>query len=305
MLCEAFIALNSTRDFSGGFKAHVAADLVDTVNVCRLVTDEHIVLRSHQEISRMPRDCYFVNMQIEGDVHVRHLGKQVQIRPSQFYVVDSAEPYELIYRRPGGRVRTFSFRIPKALLAPQLASAHRTMGVAVTQDTAIGALAIDFLKSLALQSGSIPAAAHPTTARMAVDLVALALGPREPQFAPLQQSKRKAMLDSIVTYIDHNCAEAELSIDVVCRRFGLSPRTLHRLFESEGLTFSRLTTSRRLSKCAEAIRARPDTPISTIAFANGFNDLSSFNRQFRRHFDLTPSEYRDKAIVEQSDGGRK
>jgi AraC-like DNA-binding protein len=35
-----------------------------------------------------------------------------------------------------------------------------------------------------------------------------------------------------------------------------------------------------------------DRTISTIAFNVGFNDLSYFNRTFRRRFGMTPSEAR-------------
>jgi AraC-like DNA-binding protein len=301
VLCEAFIALNSTCDYSDGFRARVVANRVDGINVCRLITDEHNILRTHREISRMPRDCFFVNMQIDGDVHVRHQGKEVQISPNEFYVVDAAEPYELAYRRPGGNVQTFSFRIPKPHLAPLLSDTGDAMGVRVSRDTAVGALAVDFLKNIAMQSDAIPPGAQPAMARMAADLIALSLNPHQDHSAALSQSKRKARLGSILAYIDQNCAR-ELSVDLVCRRFGISRRSLHRLFEEEGLSFAREITVRRLNKSAEAMRAYPDASIATIAFASGFGDLSSFNRQFRKKFGLVPREYRGKMIADGLDG---
>jgi AraC-like DNA-binding protein len=42
-----------------------------------------------------------------------------------------------------------------------------------------------------------------------------------------------------------------------------------------------------------------DRKISEIAFAVGFGDLSYFNRAFRRHYVVTPSE------VKQSSGERR
>ncbi|WP_079545515.1 helix-turn-helix domain-containing protein [Bradyrhizobium lablabi] len=36
-------------------------------------------------------------------------------------------------------------------------------------------------------------------------------------------------------------------------------------------------------------------PISNIAFANGFGDLSYFNRTFRRRYAASPSEVREAA----------
>jgi AraC-like DNA-binding protein len=49
----------------------------------------------------------------------------------------------------------------------------------------------------------------------------------------------------------------------------------------------------RLRKAADLL-ARPEGRISDIAFDCGFNDLSYFNRCFRRRFGLTPSAARGR-----------
>jgi AraC-like DNA-binding protein len=38
-----------------------------------------------------------------------------------------------------------------------------------------------------------------------------------------------------------------------------------------------------------------DRTIADIAFASGFNNLSNFNRQFRRTYGLPPTDYRRSA----------
>ena len=40
-----------------------------------------------------------------------------------------------------------------------------------------------------------------------------------------------------------------------------------------------------------------DLTIGAIAFEAGFGDLSTFNRNFRRHFGVTPSDVRAAARV--------
>ena len=49
----------------------------------------------------------------------------------------------------------------------------------------------------------------------------------------------------------------------------------------------------RLRKAADLL-AHPGERISDIAFACGFNDLSYFNRCFRRRFGLTPTAARGR-----------
>jgi len=50
----------------------------------------------------------------------------------------------------------------------------------------------------------------------------------------------------------------------------------------------------RLRKAAELLARGGDRRISDIAFDCGFNDLSYFNRSFRRRFGLTPSAARGR-----------
>jgi AraC-like DNA-binding protein len=40
------------------------------------------------------------------------------------------------------------------------------------------------------------------------------------------------------------------------------------------------------------MRGHDELTISEIAYRAGFNDLSTFNREFRRHFGATPSDVR-------------
>jgi AraC-like DNA-binding protein len=50
----------------------------------------------------------------------------------------------------------------------------------------------------------------------------------------------------------------------------------------------------RLRKAAELLAREAERRISDIAFDCGFNDLSYFNRCFRRRFGLTPSAARGR-----------
>ena len=54
----------------------------------------------------------------------------------------------------------------------------------------------------------------------------------------------------------------------------------------------------RLHRAAVRAAGISDEPISAIAFEAGFNDLSTFNRRFRRVMGATPRRYRiDKAAA--------
>jgi AraC-like DNA-binding protein len=102
------------------------------------------------------------------------------------------------------------------------------------------------------------------------------------------------LLRGILSHIDQNIANAELSPNRVADQFGISVRYVHKLFIGCGVTFCSYTTARRLDYiCKDLVSpACRQQPISLVAFRWGFNDLSSFNRAFKSRYGCTPSQFR-------------
>ncbi|HZV82087.1 MAG TPA: helix-turn-helix transcriptional regulator, partial [Geobacteraceae bacterium] len=61
--------------------------------------------------------------------------------------------------------------------------------------------------------------------------------------------------------------------------------------KSTGMTPMNYLARLRIKRSKEFLRK--NLPVSTIAMKVGFNDLSSFNRHFRKFVGLTPTEFRD------------
>ena len=66
------------------------------------------------------------------------------------------------------------------------------------------------------------------------------------------------------------------------------------LFESEGVRVGRYLREQRLLRAYQLLTGpfAGGRSITAIAYECGFNDLSYFNRSFRRRFGLTPTEAR-------------
>lgn len=288
VLCEAFITLNPGRKRAGGFNGVVTADLLSGINVTTLVTEEHRVVRGPAEIRKSPLEYYFVNMQIKGDVLATQGGRETLIRPNEFYIVDSTEPYDLDYRSD---LEIYSFRIPKHQLQPLLKNPSGQTAIRVSRETPLGMLAVDFLQSVIRLPDTIPASAKPAVARMMTELVALSLGGSSEAMQRADGTASRALLTSILRFIEHNLSDPALSVEAVCRKFGISPRYLHRLFESCEMTFGEHVRYRRLELCASELSCRSRRPINVIALSWGFNDISHFNHLFRKRFGVSPREY--------------
>jgi AraC-like DNA-binding protein len=86
--------------------------------------------------------------------------------------------------------------------------------------------------------------------------------------------------------------EEPLTLWQLARDSAMSPYHFLRTFNViSGVTPYQFVLTQRLRRAAVRLRRTTD-PISAIAYEAGFNDLSTFNRRFRRIMGLTPSAWR-------------
>jgi AraC-like DNA-binding protein len=146
------------------------------------------------------------------------------------------------------------------------------------------------------------ALAEPQSQRVIVshfyDLAALALG-AECDSKALAESRtvRSVRLAAIKADIVANLHDGDLNAAIVATRNRMTVRYLHKLFQNEGMTYSEFVLGQRLARIHGILTSPLQTrrAIGTIAFELGFNDLSYFNRAFRRRYHATPSDVRDGA----------
>lgn len=82
------------------------------------------------------------------------------------------------------------------------------------------------------------------------------------------------------------------TIKSLAGELGLSERHVRRALEREmGASPSRLALAQRL-RAATRLLADTHTPITSVAYASGFQSLRRFNAAFREHFQMSPTEWR-------------
>jgi AraC family transcriptional regulator len=114
-------------------------------------------------------------------------------------------------------------------------------------------------------------------------------GPRRPAQRPSGRDERR--VTDALRRIEARSAEP-LTLGDLAREAAMSPYHFLRTFRAVvGMTPYQFVLRTRLHHAAVRLR-RSNASISTIAFDAGFNDLSTFNRRFRRLMGASPRAYR-------------
>lgn len=101
----------------------------------------------------------------------------------------------------------------------------------------------------------------------------------------------EAILGSLA-YIEEHVTE-DLELETVARlTAGVTKEYFSKIFHNiTGTTFTKYIAGLRIDKAKELLK-KTDAKTIAVCFDSGFNDLSHFNRTFKKLAGMTPSEYR-------------
>lgn len=113
-----------------------------------------------------------------------------------------------------------------------------------------------------------------------------------------EKERYDVRIQKINQYIYLNYDQA-ISMKELAEKLYLSNGYLSRFFKKNyGMSFANYLTNVRMYHAAEDLQYT-DSPITRIAYNNGFTSSALFNKQFKKSYGMTPSEFRKNGISEQ------
>lgn len=114
---------------------------------------------------------------------------------------------------------------------------------------------------------------------------------------PIEPSKITAtsmdeqLLEQALRVVETYLSDTSFDVKVFCQEMGMSRSSLHQKLKAlTNMSTTEFIRSIRLKQAAALIQQKSGR-IEEIAFQVGFNDISYFNRCFKKQFNLTPKQH--------------
>jgi AraC-like DNA-binding protein len=290
--CEGFVHRRMGMDFvdrsTEGLR--FAAELISLGGVAA-----GILQGTPSMFTRAPKDrndslCVLINRR--GRFRVVQTSQQRDLAVGDAGVLDNRRPGELHYLEEG---EAWSLSLPHDALRHMAPDIEQAIARPIRAADPALRLLIGYLEALfALDDIADPELAGIHLA----DLVGSALVERaEAPERTDDKGVREARLNAVLGAIAREAGDPDLDPARLAERLGISVRYLHRLLQTTGQTFSEHLGARRVERAYRLLRdpRLGLRKIGEIALEVGFNDLTHFNRTFRRRSGETPSAARVRA----------
>jgi AraC-like DNA-binding protein len=221
-----------------------------------------------------------------GRSQLSQRGRDVELCAGDAIAILHSEPATVTYVEG----LLFGLAVPRDALAQRVTDIESLAMRLISCRAEALRLLMAYLKS-AFREGALaaPKLRDAVTAHI-YDLLALAVD----ECAPLGDSDASAVVaarhSAVLDYIAAHFQDPGLSVEMVARCQGISPRYLQRLMASSGSSFTGHVNELRLQLARKLLtEARVSAQlISDIALEVGFSDVSHFNRLFRARFGDSP-----------------
>ncbi|MEU3700536.1 helix-turn-helix domain-containing protein [Streptomyces griseoviridis] len=273
------------------FRGRLVTDRIGGLRVATVEADAQQVRRTAAHIKRSPGDFVVVGVQTTGRTVLVQNGHEATAVTNDLFVYRTSSPSLMDHPEP------FSLRmvyIPRRMLALTDDELNSVTSRVTATGRGCAAVLRPFILTVVASAHHYVPAASGGLANTLIDLFSTLVAEQVAEKGDGDGRTRNFLVGRVRAFIDQNLSDPTLSPESVAKAHNISVRYLHRLFEDEGITVSRLIQRRRLEECAHELarRSRTAPTVSAIAQRWGFVNPTHFSRAFRGAYGLSPREWR-------------
>lgn len=273
-------------------RTSMTSHVFDRLRLAKIAFSPHRALHAPEVRSRPGYDTFLISLQQKGGVAASQGGREAQIVPGSFFLIDTARPFEIAT----GTMQCISVYVSGSHLRAVVPEIDRFTAVPISGKRGGGAIFRSTIENVARHVDEIDNVDAGRIADAIPHLLALALGSLPQGRSVASDGSDVVHLERIRAFVREHLSDPELGAESIARAVGLSVRHVHQLFSSEPQTLMKWVWSERLRRCRDELAAPSsrEKTIGEIAFSRGFNDLAHFSRAFQNAYGASPSEFRER-----------
>lgn len=286
------VSIDLARDEHAQFEARCSALPVGGAALVEMHASSYRVARTEQDIGLSPSDSLCIYQQLDGGGWFEADGAEFIVSAGALATSHSDLPYKTMPTTQQG----FHLRLVKIPFARCRALIEREQDLfarPVQVEPGLTRLFASYFESFVEQAPHLQGAGAEAAVQTLAQLAIIARGMSAPQNERSREAIRAGLLQKAKQAIESNLHRPDLSPSILAGLIGISVRQLHLLFEPTGNSFTRYVLSRRLEHARLLLSQFPGRSVADIAYACGFDGLSTFYRNFRSAFGLSPAEFRE------------
>jgi AraC-like DNA-binding protein len=286
-ICDVYVHVDVAAVDPERYRGFIREAKFGEVVLTDILLSEQRIRRDNRHISKLDKDCYYIQLLHRGNVSVVQRGEAHRSNPARGAIFSATEEYELHCH---GEVRSFYLEIPHDEFAQRFPRERIPVAAALNTTQGLGRIATEFCASLATEGSKLADPLRAGLGNQLMDLLAFALQASEGDMPAADGAVKKAHLQHVQMWIETHIMDADLSLEKVASANGMSLRNLHALFAVCEMSVSEWIWNRRLQLAYDSLARGGGRSITSIAFDHGFNSSAHFSTMFKRKYGLSPRD---------------
>lgn len=267
------------------FAARISGRRYEDVSCSRFWSKPHQILNSQETYGNAGGGGYLLSWQIRGDAFIAQNNDQIHLRPGELAIVDGRRPMTVSFTTDVERIVA---RLPAKVVEGHLASMAKLRNLKLNANDPLANLVQSYLSEISSVSKEIALSDLPVLADNICNLLRLLAG----RSSIGDLDSRELRRQSVIRHLKQQACDPDITLDTAAAQLNMSRRLLQKILQETGSNFTEVITEERLRCAAQKLNPALHLSISDVAYTSGFNDISHFNHLFKRHFTMTPGEYR-------------
>jgi AraC-like DNA-binding protein len=244
------------------------------------------VVRTHRDLRERWHGDVFVNFQAKGNLHACEDGHAFTVKPGDVTLLD---PLTSNVFWADSQSCFLSLSIPRHEIASAGLPMQIPAGLVIPGDQGKGVLLSTIVRSFFTTLHKMDETAGAAGRGIILQLIREGL---EEQWSS-NISDDALLLDRMCCWVKSRLLTQKITVDDLARNFGISARSLYRLFRRNNTSPQLWLQNIQLEVAREILRSN-NAHIAKIAQEVGFKDASHFTRLFKKAYGNTPISFRAK-----------